>query len=660
MHFGIKRVVIQSVTPQVNGGVFPVKKVVGESVTVQADIFSEGHHHLGADLLWKEVNENEWQRIPMSFVENDRWQAEFPTETVGNYLYTIEAWIDYYASWKEDLLKKIKAETFVNVDIEPGIQVLESIQGNVTRPVAKIIDSIKKKIKESTSSKQLLNYIESLELNDIPRYMLGINSVTRFDKELHVNVKRKKALFSTWYEFFPRSSNPTEAKHGTFKDCIKLIPYIASMGFDTIYFPPIHPIGKKNRKGANNTLCSDGKSPGSPWAIGSKSGGHDAINPELGTMADFHKLIKVAKKNGLEIAIDLAFQCSPDHPYLKKYPEWFKWRSDGTVQFAENPPKKYEDIVPFDFESEQWQELWNELKRVVLFWVEQGIEIFRVDNPHTKPFPFWEWLISEVNHKNPNVLFLSEAFTRPKVMKTLAKVGFDQSYTYFTWRNTKEELTTYVKDLIESSTKEYFRPNFWANTPDILPEYLQYGGKSAHIIRYALAATLSSNCGIYGPVYELIVNQAIVGKEEYLDSEKYEVKTWDLTKNGSISELISLINKARRENPALQTTWNTKFVETENDALIAYVKKAPHDKCNHILVVVNLDYHNVRSGMIHLPLKDLCINDKPYLMHDLITNEKYIWAGESNYVELKPYVIPVHIFKIQSEMKKENNFDYFM
>ncbi|MDO9559682.1 MAG: hypothetical protein Q7I89_08345 [Syntrophales bacterium] len=447
---------------------------------------------------------------------------------------------------------------------------------------------------------------------------------------------------------------------GTFRDCARLLPEIAKLGFDVLYFPPIHPIGKVNRKGKNNTPASEQHDPGSPWAIGSADGGHKAVEPSLGALDDFRQLVKEAGTHGIEIALDIAYQCSPDHPYLTEHPEWFKKRPDGTVQFAENPPKKYEDIVPFHFETENWQDLREELRSIILFWIEQGVRIFRVDNPHTKPFAFWDWLIKEIKQACPEVIFLAEAFTRPKVMSRLAKAGFTQSYTYFTWRNTKREITDYLTELTQTECREYFRPNFWPNTPDILPEFLQYGGPPAFLIKLVLAATLSSSYGIFSPSFEQCITDALPGKEEYLDSEKFEIKHWDWNKPGTIRELIARINKIRRENPALQTTWNLQFYDVDNDYLLFYGKATP-DLSNIILVVVNLDPFHAQAGWLTIPLGKLGIDPaQTYLVHDLISNDKHLWQGERNFFEINPAVMPASIFRVHRRLRREEDFDYFM
>jgi starch synthase (maltosyl-transferring) len=424
--------------------------------------------------------------------------------------------------------------------------------------------------------------------------------------------------------------------------------------------PPIHPIGETKRKGKNNTTQAEPGDPGSPWAIGSKDGGHKAVNPHLGTLVDFEHFVQKAAEYGIEVAIDLAFQASPDHPYVAEHPEWFRWRPDGTVQYAENPPKKYEDVLPFNFESDNWRELWEELKSVVLFWIDKGVHIFRVDNPHTKPFPFWEWLIDEVQREHPDIILLSEAFARPRIKYGMAKIGFTQSYTYFTWRNTKLEFIEYLTDLTKTELREFCRPNFWPNTPDILPENLQFGGRPMFTTRLVLAATLSSNYGMYGPAFELLVNEAVQGREEYYLSEKYEIKQWDLSKKGNLQDLIALVNRIRRNNPALQTTWNIRFYDTDNDYILAYGKATP-DLSNILLTVVSLDPFHTQSGFVRVPLGELGIpGDQAYLAHDLLSGDKYLWSGEHNYIELNPQLLPAQILHLRPRMRREQDFDYFL
>ena len=481
---------------------------------------------------------------------------------------------------------------------------------------------------------------------------------TLYAPDLQLVVDSTKALFSSWYELFPRSCGPSPHVHGTFSHCIERLPYIASMGFDILYLAPIYPVGEINRKGKNNAVEPQKDSPGSPWAIGSTHGGHDSIEPSLGTMEDFVSLVNAAASYGIEIALDLAFQCAPDHPYVKDHPQWFKRRPDGTIQFAENPPKRYEDIVPFDFETSDWQALWEELKRVVLFWIDKGVRIFRVDNPHTKPFPFWEWLIAQLRENYPDLIFLSEAFTRPKIMYLLSKAGFNQSYSYFTWRNTKQELTEYFQELTTSETAEYFRPNLWPNTPDILPEYLQFGGKNAFAVRLVLAATLSTSYGIYGPAYENAANEALEGKEEYADSEKYEIKEWNW-ENPPLKDLIAKVNSIRRENPALQIFRNLHFYRIDNEYLLYYGKITP-DLSSIILVVVNIDPFHSQSGNMQVPIKDLQIDpEQSYLMYDLLGGERFVLTGSTNFITIDPRNSPACIFRVHRHLKRESDYDYY-
>jgi len=476
-----------------------------------------------------------------------------------------------------------------------------------------------------------------------------------------VVVDREKARFSIWYEMFPRSCALEPGRHGTFKDCEARLPYIAAMGFDVLYFPPIHPIGHTHRKGRNNNPVANPDDPGTPWAIGSEEGGHKSIHPQLGTVEDFQSFVAKAREYDIEIALDIAFQCSPDHPYVKEHPEWFHWRPDNTVQYAENPPKKYEDIYPLEFETENWQELWEELKSIVLFWIEQGIRIFRVDNPHNKPFRFWEWLITDIKMSYPDVIFLSEAFTRPKVMYQLAKLGFTQSYTYFAWRNTKLELTQYFTELTQTEVREYFCPSLWSNTPDILTEYLQFGGRPAFMARLVLAATLGSSYGIYGPAFELCENRPREpGSEEYLDSEKYEIKSWDIARPDSLKDFIARVNRIRRENAAFHSDWSLRFHEVDNEQLICYSKRTD-DLSNVVLVVVNLDPHHTQSGWVEFSLEELGIDpQKPYQMHDLLSDARYLWQGSRNYVELNSQIVPAHIFRMRRRVRTERDFDYYM
>ena len=480
---------------------------------------------------------------------------------------------------------------------------------------------------------------------------------------LRVTVDPVRARFSSWYELFPRSCGPSAAVHGTFTDCAARLPDIARMGFDVVYLPPIHPIGRTFRKGPNNALAAGPGDVGSPWAIGGPEGGHKAIHPELGSLEDFRRLLAHAREMDLEIALDIALQCSPDHPYVHEHPEWFRHRPDGTIRYAENPPKKYQDIYPFDFETDDWQALWAELKSIFVFWIEQGVRIFRVDNPHTKPFAFWEWLIHEIKQLHPEVIFLSEAFTRPSIMHRLAKLGFSQSYTYFTWRNTKQELTDYLLELTQHESREYFRPNLWPNTPDILPEFLQYGGRPAFMARAALAATLGANYGIYGPAFELLEHQAREpGSEEYLDSEKYQLRHWDLDRPDSLAPFITRLNRIRRENPALQQDWNLRLHPVDNDLLLCYSKAAiAADGQDDLLVMVaNLDPHHVQSGWIELPIETFGMSaGDSFQAHDLLSGARFLWQGARQFVRLDPQSAPIHILRLRRRLRSERDFDYF-
>ena len=654
------RIVIESVYPELDSGYFPIRRVVGEKVAVEADIFADGHDSVTARVLYKKPDHDKWLEVPMIFLENDRWRGEFIVDEVGIYTYSLIGWVDYFKTWQKDLKKKINAGQDISIDVLIGADYIEDASNRSLGQDQKRLQEFTYLLRNESEKEKLFSISLSRELSELMKKYPDRRFAKKYERELAVIVDRPKANFSTWYELFPRSCPYRSGKHGTLKDCETVLPEISRMGFDILYLPPIHPIGKKNRKGKNNVPHSEPDDVGSPWAIGSEDGGHKSIHPALGTMEDFKSLIDKARDYGIEVAMDLAFQCSPSHPYVKEHPEWFKWRPDGSIQFAENPPKKYEDILPLNFETENWKGLWDELKSIVLFWIVKGVKIFRIDNPHTKPFSFWEWLIKEVKKHYPDVIFLSEAFTRPKVMYRLTKIGFTQSYTYFAWRNTKWELTKYIKELTKTDAKEYFRPNFWPNTPDILPEHLQYGGRNTFMMRLVLAATLSSNYGIYGPAFELTINEAVSGKEEYMNSEKYEIKQWDWEREGNLKDFIARVNKIRKENPALQSTFNIEQYDVDNDNLLFY-GKYNDDSSNIILVVLNLDPFHVHSGWVKVPIHKFGIEPhQPYLVHDLLGDDKYIWQGERNYVEINPYISPAHIFRLRKKLKREMDFDYFM
>ncbi|HSE82937.1 MAG TPA: alpha-1,4-glucan--maltose-1-phosphate maltosyltransferase [Thermodesulfobacteriota bacterium] len=658
---GRRRVVIENVKPEIDCGHFPIKRIIGEKVVVEADIFTDGHDSVSAALLYKEENGDEWEEVAMEFVVNDRWEAQFTVGKIGVYLYTVEAWVDHFKTWQKGLQKKFDAGQDLKVDILIGAgYVKDAVKRAPKKGDKEKLSYFAETLQNGQDMEDAVSAALSKELTALMEKYPDKKFATRYEKELAVRVDRRKAVFGTWYERFPRSCSTEPGKHGTFRDCERILPEIAKMGFDVLYLPPIHPIGKTKRKGKNNSPVAEPGDVGSPWAIGAEEGGHKSIHPELGAFKDFERLISKAKDYGIEMAMDIAYQCTPDHPYVKEHPEWFRKRPDGTVQYAENPPKKYEDIYPIDFETENWGELWEELKSVIVFWIKKGVHIFRVDNPHTKAFPFWEWAINDVKRDYPDVIFLSEAFTRPKVMYRLAKLGFTQSYTYFTWRNTKGEFVQYLTELTQTEVAEFFRPNFWPNTPDILPEHLQFGGRPAFMMRLVLAATLSSNYGIYGPAFELCVNEAMPGKEEYLNSEKYEIKDWDWDQPGNLKDFIARVNQIRRENPALQMTRNLKFYEVDNENLLFY-GKATEDLSNIILVVVNLDPYHAQAGWVKIPIAGLGIDpNQPYLAHDLLSDDKYIWQGERNYVLLNPQILPAHVLRLRRKLRRETDFDYFM
>jgi len=659
---GRSRVIIENVTPEIDGGTFAAKRVCGERVIVEADIFADGHEMISGMLLFRREAEKKWHETALKLVVNDRWRADFRVDEIGRYRYTLAAWIDRFQSWRRDLQKRAEVDEHSELDILTGALIIEPAARRASASdKKKLLEAIELLRDEDTSLSTKLAAALSDDLLELVQRYPDRGGDTRYGKELAVVVDREKARFSAWYEMFPRSSAAEPGVHGTFKDCERLLSYVASMGFDTLYLPPIHPVGYTHRKGKNNSITAAADDPGSPWAIGSAEGGHKSIHPQLGTVEEFRSFVAKAESLDLEVALDLAYQCSPDHPYVREHPKWFRWRPDGTVQFAENPPKKYQDIYPLDFTTEEWRALWEELKSIVEFWREQGIRIFRVDNPHTKPLPFWQWLIDTVKQDHPEVIFLAEAFTRPKVMYRLGKLGFTQSYSYFTWRNTKAEITEYFQELTQTEVREYFRPNLWPNTPDILPEYLQFGGRAAFMLRLVLAATLSGNYGIYGPAFELLENRPReAGSEEYLDSEKYEIKHWNRESADSLKDFITRINKIRKDNPALKCDWSLCFHEIDNEQMVCYTKRT-EDLGNIILVVVNLDPHHVQSGWVRIPLEPLQLAaTDSYQAHDLLTGARFLWHGARNYVQLDPKNGPAHILRLRRRIRREQDFDYFM
>jgi starch synthase (maltosyl-transferring) len=603
---------------------------------------------LRAIVAYQRQNENTWTEVELTALPNDAWVGSFLPAEKGFYNYKIVSWIDPLTTWYKGFLKKHADGQHMDIELTIGANMLTEVATRYEKNEAKSLLAVAKSL---GTKKDYLKAIE-LVISDDFKNLISDFPFKNFPTEsriLQLKVERERANFSAWYEFFPRSSR-SDGKHGTFKDAEKLLPRVAEMGFDILYFPPIHPVGEVNRKGKNNAVVAQEGEHGSPWAIGSRFGGHKSISPELGTLEDYVHLIKKAKDLGLEVALDLALQCAPDHPYIKEHPEWFVWRPDGSIMYAENPPKKYQDIVPLNFECDDWQNMWSELKSIVEFWIENGVNVFRVDNPHTKPIVFWHWCISEVQKKYPDVIFLAEAFTRPKVMGSLAKIGFTQGYSYFTWRVKKAEIVEYMTTLTQTESREYYRPNFWPNTPDILPYHLHGRNSNAFFLRLAMAATLSSNYGVYGAAYEFCDNTAFHGKEEYMDSEKYEIKTYDWSVRNRITTLMTLLNTIRRNNIALQTTWNIQFTQTNNEHLLSYIKMSieADGSRNIIWCVANLDSENSQSGIVEVPKALLGITGAiNIVVEDLLTGEAYTWKNDWNYVELNPYKIGIHVFRAQ-------------
>ncbi len=658
---GRRRVIIEGISPEVDGGRFPAKRTVGDIVIVEADIFTDGHDAIAASISYRPENASDWQERPMLPVVNDRWTGEFTVTQLGRYWYMINAWIDHWETWRRDLIKRIQAENDTAIDYQIGANFIEDAAGRAKGADSdwlteqanslRAVEDVEQRRKEATAS----------ALHDMMRAYPNRRFASKSDHELAIVVDPVRARFSAWYELFPRSASPDPSRHGTLADCQARLPYIKGMGFDVVYLPPIHPIGEKFRKGKNNSVTAAPGEVGSPWAIGSNEGGHKSVHPQLGTLDDFRRLVSAAGGLGIQIALDIAFQVAPDHPYVEAHEDWFRKRPDGTIQYAENPPKKYQDIYPFEFETPKWMELWLELKSVFNFWIDLGVRIFRVDNPHTKAFPFWEWCITKLKRDCPEVLFLSEAFTRPKVMYRLAKVGFSQSYTYFPWRNAKVELSEYLTELTQTKVREFFRPNQWPNTPDILTEFLQTTGRPGFAIRFLLAATLGANYGIYGPAFELLEGRPVrSGSEEYLDSEKYQIRQWNLDAPDSLRDLITVVNRIRHENVALQHDWSLAFHPVDNEQLICYSKSSA-DGVNVVVVVLNLDPFHTQSGFVTLPLDKFHIeDDQRYQVHDQITGARYIWTGRRNYVEINPFAIPAHIFLIRRRLRGEADFEYFL
>ena len=652
-------IVIEHVRPAVDDGRYPAKRVVGETLAVSADIFKEGHDLLAARIRYRARGDADWREAPLRPVDNDGWAGGFPLEANARYVYTVEAWTDTFGSWVEEMRRRIAGgQIDLSSELQEGAEMLrralEIARGADATALGRALDRL-----GATSSRDArLDLVLDPALRQVMVRVQARPDLTRHDRELEVVVDRPEAAFAAWYELFPRSQGRAPGRHSTFDDCIERLPDIQRMGFDVVYLPPIHPIGRTARKGPDNALVAGPGDPGSPWAIGGPEGGHTAVHPELGTLEDFRRLVKAAQGSGLEIALDFAIQCSPDHPWVGEHPEWFYRRPDGTIKYAENPPKKYQDIYPINFASPAWAALWDALLGVVRFWIDQGVRMFRVDNPHTKPLDFWAWLIREVQERDPDVIFLSEAFTRPKVMRALAKAGFTQSYTYFTWRNFKEELTDYLQELTRGEMAEYFRGNFFVNTPDILPEVLQRGGPPAFRMRAVLAATLSSVWGIYSG-FELCEAAPLPGTEEYPGSEKYEIRVRDWDAPGNIADYIARLNAIRRENPALHAMAGLRFYPADSPHVLFYGKVTPA-RDNVILVAVNLDPFATHEATLQIPLAEIGIAlDETYELQELLGGDRRLVRGATHSVTLDPRVAPAHIYRVGRWRRRERDFDYY-
>jgi starch synthase (maltosyl-transferring) len=663
------RVVVEAVAPIVDGGAFPVKATVGEPVTVLADVFTDGHDRAAAALRVRH-GRKPWREIPMVPLGNDRFTATFTPDRLGRWQYQVIGWLDHLGTWRHGMELKLAAGVDVTVDLQIGIRLIDAALAGAKGPDADALRWLRERLAAGDTS--VLGHLAAPEerhpdghvpdLEDVEPephtdeldldglfWRTGVRPpIASLPKPIEVEVDPERARFSAWYEFFPRSTIAPATGHGTLRDAIDRLDYVASMGFDVLYLPPIHPIGRVHRKGRNNTLTAEPDDVGSPWAIGAAEGGHTAVHPQLGTIDDLVALADAARARGIELALDLAFQCTPDHPWVSEHPEWFAHRPDGTIQYAENPPKKYQDIYPLNFESEDWQGLWLALADVIRFWVDHGITVFRVDNPHTKAFAFWEWVIPTIRGEHPEVIFLAEAFTRPRVMERLAKIGFNQSYTYFTWRQSSWELRTYFEELA-TRTVDYMRPNAWPNTPDILTEQLQTGGRAMFVIRAILAATLSPAWGVYGPAYELLEHIPLrPGSEEYLDSEKYQLRQWDLNRPDSIAPVLGRLNQIRRDLPAFAHLRTLRFHNTTNQALLCYSKTDPTGASPPVLVVVSLDAHQVQEGQVDVDLAALGLPyESTYTVVDQLSGHRYTWHGAWNYVRLDPSS-PAHIFRVEA------------
>jgi starch synthase (maltosyl-transferring) len=654
-----QRASIQRVRPSVLAGRYPAKAVIGRPVEVTADIVGDSHDVLAAVAQFQPVGDEAWEEIPLHYVINDVWTGAFTPAALGRHRFRVLAWVDHLATWIRDTQTKAAAGTLEEVDLAVGAKLIARRAKNT-------------KGRDKQRLKELAEILTDTELDAAARAERGTSEEVvelgrRHDPRAHhvrsavyeVEVDRERAAFSTWYELFPRSASPEPGRHGTFLDVIDRLDHVASMGFDVLYLPPIHPIGRAYRKGRNNVIEAEPDDPGSPWAVGGPEGGHLDIHPELGTIEDLRALIAACEERGMELALDIAFQCAPDHPWVSEHPEWFRQRPDGSIQYAENPPKKYQDIYPIDFETSDLEGLWQALKGVFDHWISEGIRIFRVDNPHTKSFPFWEWCLGELKAEHPDCIFLAEAFTRPKVMYELAMRGFNHSYTYFTWRRHKQEIQDYYTELFHTEVADFFRPNSWPNTPDILTDQLQHGGRPMFVQRLVLAATLTANYGMYGPAFELMWSAARPGAEEYLDNEKYEIKTWDADQQTwSLAEVIRLVNSIRHAHPALQQDHTLTFHEIKNDRLLAY-SKTDRSGRDAVLVIVNLDPYETQAGTTWLDLEALGLTagTDHFEMRDVFGGGTFHWYGPENYVELHPHVAPAHIFEVRVPPRDERDHD---
>ncbi len=654
-----RRVVVAGVTPCVEGGRYPIKRLLDEEVVVQADLVADSHDVLAGRVLYRHGERDAWQSAPLVLVGEDRYLGTFRVDCLGRWQYTVEGWVDALASFRRELGRRLQGsdQADVAMSLRHAASIVRACGERVEAAErARFVEAAARLEAADRDLQAALDAVLDDALLTAAEQHPDPTRVSRAARVFEVVVEPARAGFGAWYEFFPRSARDDGA-HARLRDCEGRLRYAAAMGFDVVYLPPIHPIGRSYRKGKDNHPTARAGDPGSPWAIGAAEGGHKQVHPELGTLEDFRWLVARARELGLAVALDIALQVSPDHPYVREHPEWFVRRPDGSIQHAENPPKKYQDIYPFDFQCQDAPALWRELQSIFEHWIAQGVTIFRVDNPHTKSLAFWEHCLRELKREHPHVIFLAEAFTRPKLMYALAKLGFSQSYTYFTWRATKRELTEYFTELTQTELAEYFRPSLWPNTPDILPEQLQYGGRPAFIARVVLAATLGGNYGVYGPAFELMESAARDDSGEYRDNEKYEIKRWNIERPDSLSPLLTRLNAIRRDNPALHGDRSLLFHPTDNEMLLCYSK---HAGDNVIVVVVNLDVHHVQSGFIELDLAGLGIaQGGAYQAHDLLTGARFLWTSARNYVELDPQASPAHVLRIRHRLRSEHDFDYF-